>query len=107
MVFEVGRPIGHNGITHRVGLIEGIVCKVVDLVIDRVGRLLIDAVGHTALDTPALVTVDKGVALRLDLLRVLLGDGTAHHICAAQRVTRQLLEDHHDLLLIHNAAIGV
>ena len=89
------------------GFVEGVVGKVINFVIDVLRRLLRDAVGKAALDAPALVAVNEGVALGLDLVGVLFGDGAAHHVRAAQRVARQLLEDHHDLLLIDDAAVGV
>ena len=88
------------------GLIEGVVRKVVDLLVDGLGGLLRDAVGNAAHNAPGGITVDKGVLLLLDLSCLFLGDGAPHHVCLAQGVSAQLLENLNDLLLIDDAAIG-
>ena len=88
------------------GLVEGVVCKVVDLLVDGLRRLFRDAIGYAATDAPLRVTVDKSILLLLDLGSLLLGDGPAHHVRLAQGVAAQALEDLDDLLLIDDAAIG-
>ena len=88
-------------------LVEGVVGEVVDLVVDALGHILGDAVGGAAGDVPLRVPVEEGGPLLLDVLHLFLGHGPAHHVRLAQGVAPQLLEDLNDLLLIHDAAVGV
>ena len=106
MAFEIGGLVGHDGVADCVGFVEGVVGKVVDVVINLFCDVLRDAVGHAPLDVPLRVAVDERLPLLLDLLGLLLGDGTAHHVSAAQGVASQLLEDHHDLFLVDDTAVG-
>ena len=106
MAFEIGGLIGHDGVADRVGFVEGVVGEVVDVIINLLGSILWDAVGHAPLDVPLRIAVDERLPLLLDLLGLFFRDGTAHHVCAAQRVPGQLLEDHHDLFLVDDAAVG-
>ena len=48
-----GRLIGHHGIAHGVGLVEGVLGKVQDIVINGLGGIRRDAVGGAAGDVPA------------------------------------------------------
>ena len=48
----------------------------------------------------------KNRALFRHFLGLLLTHGTAQQVCTTQRVTRQLLCDLHDLLLIEDDAVG-
>ena len=88
------------------GLVEGVVGEVVDLVVDVLAGLLGHAPGDTALNAPLAVAVDEGLALLLNLGLLLFGDGPAHHVGLAQGVAAQLLEDADDLLLVDDAAVG-
>ena len=106
MALEIGRLISYHRIADGVGLVKGVVGKVVDFVVNSLGRGLGNSVCDAALDAPLRIAVDEGVALLFNLLGLFLGDGTAHHICLAQRVPAQLLENLYDLLLIDNASIG-
>ena len=106
VAFEIGGLIGHDGVADRVGFVEGVVGEVVDVIINLLGSILWDAIGHAPLDVPLRIAVDERLPLLLDLLGLFFRDGTAHHVCAAQRVPGQLLEDHHDLFLVDDAAVG-
>ena len=107
MTLEIRRLIRHHRVAHRVSLVEGIVGKVVYLVVDGLRCLLVDTVGDTALDSSFRIAVYEGLTLLLDLLGLLLADGPAHHVRLPQRKAAQLLENADDLLLIHDAAVGV
>ncbi|CAN3977251.1 hypothetical protein GOGPGP_GOGPGP_16495, partial [Dysosmobacter welbionis] len=48
VALEPGGLIGHHRVGHGVGLVERVVGKVVDILIDGLGRLLRDAVCHAA-----------------------------------------------------------
>ncbi len=98
--------VGHHSVAHRVGLVEGIVGKLVDLVVDGHGHVLGDAVGHAPGDPPLRVAVEEGLLLPGHVLCLLLAHGPADHICLPQGVARQLLENLHHLLLVDDAAVG-
>ncbi|CAN4035212.1 S-layer-like y domain-containing protein, partial [Dysosmobacter welbionis] len=88
------------------GLVERVVGKVVDILIDGLGRLLRDAVCHAARNVPLRIAVEECLPLLLDLGGLFLGDGPAHHVRLPQRVSRQLLEDLDHLLLVDDAPVG-
>ena len=106
VTLEVRRLIGHHRVADGVGLVEGVVGKVIDLVIDGLGRFLWNAVGHAALDVTGGVAVEERLPLPFHVLGLLLGHGAAHHVRLTQRVARQLLEYLDDLLLIDDTAVG-
>lgn len=106
VALEVRRLIRHHRIADSVGLVEGIVGEVVNLVEDILGRGLRNAAGNAAPDAPGGVAVEKGLPLPLHVLGLLFGHGPAHHVRLAQGIARQLLEDLDDLLLVHDAAVG-
>ena len=88
------------------GLVEGVVGKVVDLIVDLLCRFRRNPIGHTACNVSFLVTMNEGVPLPFNVLGLLFAHGAAHHIRLAQRVSRQLLEDLHHLLLVDDAPVG-
>ena len=98
--------IGHDGVAHRVGFVEGVVGEVIDLTIDGLCHALWDAVGHAAGDPPVRIPVEEGRMFPLQILGLLLAHGPAHHVRLPQGVPRQLLENLHHLLLIDDAAVG-
>ena len=106
MALEIGRVVGHLGIADGVGLVEGIVGKIQNLVVDFLGCLLADAVLHRAGDAPLRVAVDKGLALGHDDGLLLLGDGPAHIVGLAEGVAAEAAEDLNHLLLIYHTPIG-
>ncbi len=72
MAFEIGGLVGHDGVTHRVGLVEGVIGKIVDLIVNVFPQWPPDPVGHAAGDPPVRVAVEKGVLFLLDLLGLFL-----------------------------------
>ena len=106
VVFEPRGLIGHNGVAHRVGLVEGVVGEVVDLVVDGLARLYVDAVAHTAGNASLGISPQECLPLPLHILGLLLAHGPADHIRLSQRVTAQLAEDFDDLLLVDDTAVG-
>ena len=100
------RLIGHNGVAHGVGLVEGVVGKGVNFIIDGLGILRRNTPSHTTFNVALGVAVDKGLPLPLNVLDLLLTHGPAHHVCLAQRVSRQAAENLNDLLLVDDTPIG-
>ena len=88
MAFKICRLISNHRIADGVSLIEGVVCKVVDFLINGLRHGSGNAACHAAGDLPFRITVDKGILLLLDLGGLFLGDGAAHHIGLSQRVAR-------------------
>ena len=106
VIFQPRRLIGHHGVAHGVGLVEGVVCKVQHLVKDVVCHLLGHAVGGTAADVFLRVAEDEVLPLGFQHVKLLFGHGPAHHVGLAQTVASQQAENLHDLLLIDNTAVG-
>ena len=106
VLLHISGAIGHDGIAHGVGLVEGVAGKVQDLVIDAVGDCLRDAVGNRTGDPALRVAVDESDTLGVDDGVFLLAHGAADHIGLAKGEARQLAENLDDLFLIHDAAIG-
>ena len=75
-------------------------------VVDTVGSLLADAVGNTALDAALGISVYEALALRVDDVLFFLAHRTADVVRLPHRISRKLLHDLHNLLLIHDTAIG-
>ena len=88
------------------GLVEGVVGEVENLIVNGLGNLLGDAVFDGAGDVPVRIAVDKGPAFRHDDVLLLLGNGPAHIVGLAQAEAAQPPEDFNDLLLVDDAAIG-
>ena len=80
VALEVRRLVGHHRVGNGVGLVEGVVGEIIDLLVDGLRRGFRYPVCHAACNAPLLVTMNKGVLLLLDLGRLLFGDGTAHHV---------------------------
>ena len=80
------------------------------IVKNRLRCLLRHAAAATAVHhhSPVFIgqTVDKDSAFLLHHILLFFRHGAAHQICPPQRIPGQLAEYLHDLLLIHNAAIG-
>ena len=88
------------------GLIEGILCKVNHRVIDMIGLVLRNAILNTAGNILILVAVDEVLTFLLHDLGFLLAHGTADEVGTAKRIAAEIAHDTHDLLLIHDTAIG-
>ena len=87
-------------------LVEGIVGKGKNLVVDLFGGGRVDAVGHAALDVAGGIAVEERLTLLGHVLGLLLAHGTAEHIRLSQGVPGKLLEDLDDLLLIDDTAVS-
>ena len=88
------------------GLIEGVFGEIRHVVKDLVGRLFVDAVGRTALYSLFLVAVNEILPLPGHNVRLFLGHGTAHQVAPSQGIPGQVPDDLHDLLLVHDTAVG-
>ena len=106
VALEVCRLIRDDRIGRGVRLVERVVREGVNFLVNFLRGLLVDAVCHAAGDIARGIAVQKRLALALDVLDLLLAHRAAQHVCLAERVARELLEDLDDLLLIHDAAIG-
>ena len=106
MALEIGRVIGDLGIAHGVRLVEGVVRKIQDFLVNGLRRRLGHAVCNGAGDTARGVTVDEGLPLGDDDLFLLFGDGAAHVVRLSEAVAAELAENLNDLLLIDDAAVG-
>ena len=106
VALEVSRLIGHHGIAHRVGFVEGIVGKIYDLIIDRLGRRLGYPFGNGTADILTGVSIDEDFTLLLNDLQLLLGNGPPDIVCLTHGVTAQVPKNLDNLLLVDNAAVG-
>ena len=106
VALEVSRLIGHHGIAHRVGFVEGIVGKIYDLIVDRLGRRLGYPFGNGTADILTGVSIDENLALLLNDLQLLLGNGPPDIVCLTHGVTAQVPKYLDNLLLVDNAAVG-
>ena len=106
MILQIRRLIGHHGVANRVGLVEGIVAKIDNLIVDRLGHRLRDAPGHCAGNPLLFVSIDEHVALRLNDFLLLFGDGSPDVVRLAHGISGQGAENLNDLLLIDDAAVG-
>ena len=106
VALEVCRLIRDDRIGRGVRLVERVVREGVNFLVNFLRGLLVDAVCHAAGDIARGIAVQKRLALALDVLDLLLAHRAAQHVCLAERVASELLEDLDDLLLIHDAAIG-
>ena len=107
VALEPGGLVGHDGVAHGVGFVEGVVGEIGDLVINALGHIGRNPVGHAAGDVAVGVPVEEGRPLPLDVLELLLGHGPADHVCLTQGVPGQTAEDLNDLLLVDDAPVGV
>ena len=87
-------------------LIESIVGKGHDFIVQRLRNSLADAVGDTACNILFPIAVNKDLTLLLDDLHLLFGDSAADIVRLAHGITTQLTEDLNDPLLIDNATIS-
>ena len=106
MALKVRRLVCDDRVSRGVRLVEGVVCKGVDLLVDLLRSLFVDAVGHAARDITRGIAVQERLALALNVLDLLLAHRAAQHIRLTERIARKLLEDLNDLLLIDDAAVG-
>ena len=98
MRLQVGRPVRHQAVCGGVRLVERVV---------REGQQNIPEGLHGALGVAVRnhAVVEGGVLL-IQLRLLLLTHRTAQQVCLTQSVVRDLLSNRHNLLLIHNKAVG-
>ena len=60
VALQVGRLIGHDGVAHRMSLVEGIVGKIHDLIVNGLSHCLGNSVADAARDILLRVAVDGG-----------------------------------------------
>ena len=106
VVFEICRLHGDHGIAGCVALVEGVLREVVHGVVYAVRRSLGYPSVHTAPDILSRISVYKGLAVLVYHVLLLLAHGAADIVGLPQGISREVLEDLHDLLLIDDASIG-
>ena len=106
IIFEPGGLVGDDGVAGGVGLVEGVFGKVHHSVVDAGGNLFIDPAGRAAGNVLLGVAVDEVPALLFHDGLFLFTHGPADQVAPAQGVAAQVPDDLHDLLLVHDAAVG-
>ena len=94
---EVGRPVGHDPVGRRVGLVEGVLREGDHDVPQRLDALL----GEAGLDHSGL-ELDEHLGQDVHLL---LTHGLAQRVGLAHGESRQVGGDLHDLLLVHDQTV--
>ena len=72
MALKVRRLVGDDRVGRGVRLVEGVVCKGVNLLVDLLRGLFVDAVCNAARDIARGIAVQKGITLALNVLDLLL-----------------------------------
>ena len=99
MGLEVGRPIGDQGVTDAVGLVEGVPGEGFYEVEDLYGNLLAEALG--------LCADDEILPFLGHQSGNLLAHSLAHDVGCAQGISGELLEDQQHLVLVDDDAVGL
>ena len=107
IAFEVSRFVGHHRVAGRMRTVERVLREVHHAVEDLVGRRLGDAAGQAARHAFLWIAVDEVGSLLLHHGFLFLAHGAAHQVAAAHGIAAQIPHDLHDLLLIHDAAVGI
>ena len=95
---QVRSPVRHQTVRSRVRLVERVVRERQQNIPERLNSALRVAVRNHA--------VVEGGVLLIQLRLLLLTHRTAQQVCLTQSVVRDLLSNRHNLLLIHNQAVG-
>ena len=98
VAFQVRRLVGHHRVAHGMGLVEGVVCKGNDLIVDGLAHAFADPALDAAVNILGRVTIDEGLPFRFDNLHLFLGDGAADIVRLAHGIAAQLAEYLNDLL---------
>ena len=80
MLFHICRAVAYDGVTDRMGLVEGIAGKGDNLIVDAVRHCFGNPVGYGSRNGSGGVSVHKGDTLRVDHGMLFLGDRTADDI---------------------------
>ena len=81
MALQVGCLVCNDSIADGVCLVESIVGKINDLVVNRLCDGFRDTMGNCTGDILLRIAIDKDLALRLNDLHLFLGNGPADIIC--------------------------
>ena len=98
MRLQVRRPVRHQTVRSRVRLVERVVRERQQNIPERLNSALRVTVRNHA--------VVEGSVLLIQLRLLLLTHRTAQKVCLTQSVVRDLLSNRHNLLLIHDQAVG-
>ena len=110
VIFQIGGLVRNRGIGRRMGFVKGIGGKALHLGENLQGNVLGNPAAHAALHQHLSLFIhqamEENLLFLVHHLDFFLGHGAPHHIGPAQRITGQLAENLHNLLLIDNAPIG-
>ena len=106
IILKIRRLIRHNCVACRMGLVKRIFCEVNHLIIDMIGGCLGNSPGNASRDLLLRISIDKVLALLFHDCRFLFRHGTAYKIGSAHGIACKIPHNLHDLLLVHNTAIG-
>ena len=98
MRLQVRSPVRYQTVRSRVRLVERVVRERQQNIPERLNSALRVAVRNHA--------VVEGSVLLIQLRLLLLTHRTAQQVCLTQSVVRDLLGNRHNLLLIHDQAVG-
>ena len=109
VVFEPCRLVGYVGVAGGVRLVECVLRKVVQLLVDFqrrfFGNTVVDATGHRFAVVPG-ASVYKQFAKFTHHVRLFLAHGVADVVGKRSGKSRKFLHQLHYLFLIHNATVG-
>ena len=89
------------------GFVKGIFCKINHLVIDAICHLFSNSLGKATVNALLRISVHKVLPLFFHHGKLLLTHGTAEQICCPHAKTGKVSDYLHNLLLIHDNAVGV
>ena len=88
------------------GFVEGVLCEIHHCSVYLIRDLLGNAVCNTARHSFFRISMYKVLALLLHHISLFLTHGAAHKVASSHRITAKLAHNLHNLLLIHDTAIG-
>ena len=88
------------------GFIKGVLGKIHHFIIDLGSNLLRNPLCHASRHLLLFISVNKVGALLFHNGLLLFAHGTPHQIAPSQGIASQVADDLHDLLLVHDTAIG-
>ena len=110
MDLQIAGLISQHRICRRMGLVECVFREAYHLVEDLLCGIFRHTVSHTSCDLHIAVIIglamDKVLFFLQHNVHLFLTHGTAHQVGTSIGITAQIAHDLHDLLLIHQTAIG-